>query len=111
MSYHAHLSSDAPLPAGEEDFFEEDSTDLVSFASRSHHAQFEEILKSILPYLGSDEVKIVLAQVMVALKLEGILGIGMSYSDLKMVNVIKDSILMEPDKRQHALQLAQKLLE
>lgn len=72
--------------------------------------QFEGILKQILPHLGSDEVKIIVTQVMVALKLEGLLGKELSTRDKKMVNVIKDSILMEPGKKREALRLAQKLL-
>ena len=72
--------------------------------------QFEGILKQILPHLGSDEVKIIVTQVMVALKLEGLIGKELTSRDKKMVNVIKDSILMEPRKKREALRLAQKLL-
>ena len=74
--------------------------------------KYREILRNILPYLGADEVKIILTQVMVALKLEGVLGHSeLSSGDLKMVNVIKDAILAEPSRKQKALEMAQKLLE
>jgi|GEM_PF-5864455 len=73
--------------------------------------QFETILRNILPYLGSDEGKIVLTQVMIILKLEGIIGKQWSPRDSKMVHFIKESILMTPKKKQEALKLAQNLLK
>ena len=69
------------------------------------------VLKNILPLLGSDEVKIVLAEVMVALKIEGIIGKSLSDNDSKMVNIIKESILKTPEKKKEAIKFAQKLLE
>ncbi len=68
------------------------------------------ILKNILPFIGSNEGRIVLAEVMVALKLEGIIGKRLSDPQSKMVAVIRDSILTAPEKRREALQLAQRLL-
>jgi hypothetical protein len=69
------------------------------------------ILKNILPHLGSDETKIILTEIMIALKLEGILGKQLSMGESNMVNVIKDSIMEEPIRKHQALKFAQKLLE
>ncbi len=83
----------------------------ASPVSSDKQVLFESTLRQLLPHLGSDEVKIVVTQVMVALKLEGILGVDLSPRDKRMVNVIKESILMEPTKKREALRLAQKLLK
>ncbi|MFT5171826.1 MAG: hypothetical protein ACI9BD_001604 [Candidatus Marinamargulisbacteria bacterium] len=73
--------------------------------------QFQEIFKNILPYLGSHDGKIVLAQVMIALKLEGIIGKELGDQDYEMLKVVKDAVLAEPIQRQRALKWAQKLLK
>lgn len=99
-----------PVPFEEPDdalFLDDEPASPVSLEKQQ---QFEQILKDILPHLGSDEVKIIVTQVMVALKLEGLIGKELTSRDKKMVNVIKDSILMEPGKKREALRLAQKLL-
>ncbi len=104
--------SDQPLPIQDEDmisFEEDENLDLPVSAEK--HNLFKGILKNILPYLGSDEGKIVLTLVMVALKLEGIVGKELNHKETNMVNVIKDAILSEPSKKRQALQLARKLLE
>jgi hypothetical protein len=73
--------------------------------------KFIGVLKNILPYLGSDENKIILAQVIIALKIEGILSSQISNKDIQMISVLKDSIMYEDSKKQQALGFAQKLLE
>ena len=111
---HSIKKSDAPLPVDPEDEFlplMEDADSLDLPVSAEKHYLYKGILKNILPYLGSDESKIVLTQVMVALKLEGILGQELKNRDIKMVNVIKESILQEPKRKKMAMKLAQKLLE
>lgn len=81
-------------------------------AKRSEkHQLFMGVLKNILPYLGSDEGKIVLAQVMITLKLEGILGKELTDRQKKMLNVLKESILEHPTKKTEALTIARKLLK
>jgi len=103
--------TDQPLPVNDQDIvaIDEDLLDLpVSFEK---HSLFKGVLKNILPYLGSDEGKIVLTEVMVALKIEGLIGKELDQREAKMVNVIKESILNEPKKKKLALKIARQLLE
>jgi hypothetical protein len=110
MSHLEPRISDEPLPVDDLDIIaiDEDALDLP-VSSDKHF--LKGVLKNILPYLGSDEGKIILTQVMVALKLEGIIGKELNHRETKMVNVIKDSIMQEPRKKRQALNLAHKLLE
>ena len=84
----------------------------IDFApvKKKQHGAYISILKNILPYLGSDEGKIILAEVMIALKVEGIIGKELTTKDNKMVHIIKDSILQEPQKKKDALRFAKRLL-
>lgn len=76
----------------------------------SKHSQYIAILKTVLPYIESDEAKVILAQVMVALKVEGVIGADMTPASKKMLNVISRSILDQPAKKREALNFARKLL-
>jgi hypothetical protein len=75
------------------------------------HLQYIDLLKNVLPYISSDEGKIVLAQVMIALKVEGIIGRDLSQKQRKMVNIISNAILTQPTKKQAALRFAKRLLK
>jgi len=72
--------------------------------------KFQETLRNMLPQLGTDENKIILAEVMIALKLEGLIGKELSSRDTKMVKVIKEAIMETPDKKRQALRFAYRLL-
>lgn len=87
----------------------EEDFGLIPKETDKHH-KYLGLLKNILPYLGSDEGKIVLAEVMIALKLEGVIGKKISNRETKMVNVIKDAILTEPEKREQAIKFAKNLI-
>ncbi|NBV82623.1 hypothetical protein EBR57_00650 [bacterium] len=89
-----------------------DDRDTVFIAPRRRdkHDQFVSILKTILPYIGSDEGKIILTQVMIALKVEGVIGTEMTPKTEKMVNVISESIMKQPGKKIEALKFANRLL-
>lgn len=93
----------------ETDAFEEDF--LLTPVKESQHTQYIALLKNVLPYIISDEGKIVLAQVMIALKVEGIIGRDLSVKQRKMVNIISEAILTQPNKRQAALRFAKRLLK
>ncbi|MGE4169251.1 MAG: hypothetical protein AB7F28_00840 [Candidatus Margulisiibacteriota bacterium] len=80
-------------------------------SSKEKQSKFEAVLKSILPHLGTHEGRIILAEVMIALKLEGIIGKQLSEHDAKMVGVINQSIVGTPYRKLEALRLAQRLLE
>jgi hypothetical protein len=102
--------SDDPLPVQHGDIEDLQSEPFLP-VSAEKHALFKGVLKNILPYLGSDEGKIILTEVMIALKLEGIIGKELNQRETQMVNVIKESILKEPKRKQQALRIAQTLLE
>jgi len=76
----------------------------------SNHSKYIEILKGILPYIQSDEAKVILAQVMIALKVEGVIGEELTPQSKKMVTVISRSIMDQPTKKKEALLFARKLL-
>lgn len=89
---------------------ENDDTVFIAPKAADKHDQFVSILKTVLPYIGADECKIILAEVMIALKVEGIIGAEMNAKAEKMVNVISDSILKQPGKKKAALKFADRLL-
>ncbi len=93
----------------ETDSFEKDF--FLTPVKESQHLQYIELLKNVLPYIISDEGKIVLAQVMIALKVEGIIGRDLSVKQRKMVNIISEAILTQPNKKQAALRFAKRLLK
>jgi len=80
-------------------------------ASIEKQLKFKEVLKTILPYLGTSEGKIVLAEVMIVLKLEGIIGQSLSNRDTNMLKTLHESIMISPAKKQDALRFARKLLK
>jgi len=72
--------------------------------------KFQEILKLVMPRLGTNENKIILAEVLIALKLEGIIGDTLSERDGKVVKVLHEAIIQAPEKRKKALRMAYRLL-
>ena len=72
--------------------------------------RFMQILKQLLHTVGHEEEKIVLAEVLITLRLEGIVGKTLSSQDTKLLHTIKDAILNTPEKREEALVIAQTLL-
>ncbi|NBV41435.1 hypothetical protein EBR96_01515 [bacterium] len=94
--------------------YESDSDDTSVFLAPKRsdkHDQFVNILKVVLPYISTDEAKVILTQVMVALKVEGIIGQEMTAKTTKMVNVISESIMNQPARKREALNFAQRLLK
>ncbi|MCP4051360.1 MAG: hypothetical protein GY730_11730 [bacterium] len=67
--------------------------------------EFRGIIKHLMPFLTGDESEIVLAEVMIALKLEGLLGTEVTKKDSRMISLIKESILIEPEKKTEALKM------
>lgn len=96
--FEAELQSEQP-----------DNFYLAPKENKKHHAYIQ-VLKNLLPYLGSDETKIILTEVMIALKIEGLVGKSITPKENKMLHIIKDSILTEPDKKAQALTFAKRLL-
>ena len=72
---------------------------------------FETMLETLLPCVGTDPGKMLLAQVIVSLKLQGVSGKNMDEKQINMVHVIQDSLLKDPIKYKEALKITKKLLE
>lgn len=73
--------------------------------------EFQNLLKDVLPQLNNNVEKIIMTQVMLTLKLEGIIDNNITPEQSKMIQIIKESILNSPEKKQQALQFSQNLLE
>jgi len=71
--------------------------------------KYKTLLKQILPQLGEDQNKIILAEVMLALKQEGLIGKNLTKNDSYLINLIKETILNSPDEMKKALTLANTL--
>ncbi|MGA0241864.1 MAG: hypothetical protein ACO3K7_02550 [Candidatus Marinamargulisbacteria bacterium] len=74
------------------------------------HKKFIETLQNVLPHLGKDESKIVSALIILALKLEGIIGKDISEKDTKLIEILKNMIIENNDKKESALKMAERLL-
>lgn len=82
----------------------------LDISTDAKHQRYIGILKQVLPHLGRDEDKIIYAQVMLALKLEGVIGKDLSNEDSEMVNTIKESIMSSEEQKDSALLVADRLL-
>lgn len=74
------------------------------------HKKFIETLQHVLPHLGKDESKIVSALIILALKLEGIIGKDISEKDSKLIELLKDMVFNDNDKKQSAIDIANRLM-
>ena len=75
------------------------------------HSKFIETLQNVLPHLGKDESKIVSALIVLALKLEGIVGKDISEKDAKLIEILKEMIINDEDKRDSAIKIAERLMK
>ena len=74
------------------------------------HKKFIETLQQVLPHLGKDESKIVSALIILALKLEGIIGKDISEKDTKLINILKEMVFKDDDKKESAIKIAERLM-
>ena len=74
------------------------------------HKKFIETLQRVLPHLGKDESKIVSALIILALKLEGIIGKDISEKDTKLINVLKALVFDDEEKKDSAIKIAERLM-
>ena len=75
------------------------------------HKKFIETLQNVLPHLGKDESKIVSALIVLALKLEGIVGKDISEKDAKLIEILKEMIINDEDKKDSAIKIAERLMK
>lgn len=73
------------------------------------HEKFIKTLERVLPHLGKDESKIVSALIILALKLEGIIGKDISEEDSKLIEILKDCVIGDETKRDSAIKIAERL--
>ena len=74
------------------------------------HKKFIQTLQHVLPHLGKDESKIVSALIILALKLEGIIGKDISEKDTKLINLLKEMVFNDEDKKDSAIKIAERLM-
>lgn len=72
--------------------------------------KFEDVLRKMVPKIGEDESKIILAEVLIALKIEGLVGKEINEKEAKLVRILHESIICEPEKKRKALKLAFRLI-
>jgi len=75
-------------------------------SSPEKRLKFEEVMSVVLPQLGSHKGKLIAAQVMIALKIEGILGDALEDRDIKLIQTVKDAVLEDPHREKQALSYA-----
>jgi hypothetical protein len=102
-------------------------SDIVDFNSETHDLQpqqskeeavsryqrqkkMETIYKAMLPKLGTNPATLVMVQLMITLKLEGVLTEDLSDKELSMLRTISESVMSNEQRRTKALKLAQRLL-
>ena len=67
---------------------------------------FVDTLKTVLPHLGTDESKIVSSLIILALKLEGLIGKEISEEDSKLIQILKETISKNTTQKEAAIELA-----
>ncbi|RAP23567.1 hypothetical protein DID73_02135 [Candidatus Marinamargulisbacteria bacterium SCGC AG-343-K17] len=75
------------------------------------HQKFIQTLQQVLPHLGKDESKIVSALIILALKLEGIIGKDISEKDSKLIEVLKQLVINDDEKKDSAIKIAERLMK
>ena len=75
------------------------------------HKKFIHTLQQVLPHLGKDESKIVSALIILALKLEGIIGKDISEKDSKLIELLKELVFNDDDKKDSAIKIAERLMK
>ena len=73
--------------------------------------KFIETLQNVFPHLGKDESKIVSALIILALKLEGIIGKDISEKDSNLIEILKEMIIQNEEKKDSAIKIAERLMK
>ena len=105
-------NQECPVGINEEELslaIQKEMYDMSSKAERQY--RYETVLKNVLPQLGTNIGRIVLAQVIIALKIEGLLGQTIDKYSRNMVESIHEAIMITPKKKREAIQYAKKLIK
>ena len=89
---------------------ETDDELFTDFVSLDKEEQFYQLLKTVLPQIGTDERKIIVTEILLALKLEGIVGEDLSDKDVELIQTLKETVYLSPERKEEALRLAEVLL-
>jgi hypothetical protein len=88
--------------------FETDTSGLIP-QKKELHKKFIQTLQQVLPHLGKDEGKIVSALIILALKLEGVIGKEISEKDSKLIKLLKEMIFNDQEKKESVMKMAERL--
>lgn len=83
----------------------------IKLSQVERQVQFKSILKDMMPHLDGNIEKIVMAEIMISLKLEGVITEKITPDQSHMIRVIKESILTSPEKKSQAMKFAYDLLD
>jgi hypothetical protein len=86
---------------------ESENTEMTHFERQQ---KFEEVFRSMLPHLDSHIGKSVMAQTIITLKLEGLVGEELTESDLKMLKAVQESVMQDDERRNQAIRFSQRLI-
>ena len=88
-----------------------DQSELSELLPRKKTSKFIQTLQQVLPHLGKDESKIVSALIILALKLEGVIGKDISEKDSKLIEILKSMVFNDKEKKDSALKIAERLMK
>jgi hypothetical protein len=71
--------------------------------------KFRDILTEMIPGLSGDELEMVVAQVLLTLKMDGVIGEKITLKEAEMVDILAESIMQDQDKRRDLLDLVNNL--
>lgn len=96
------------------EFSSEGASEAASFFFASDDIEkqikFANVMQEILPRIPIHSDKVILAQVLIALMIEGIVK-DIGDKEKKIVTTIKNAILKDPVRRQQAFKFAQKAIQ
>jgi hypothetical protein len=72
---------------------------------QQQYDRFVATIERVLPHLEDDDRKVVSTLILLALKLEGIVGKTLSEDDLKLVHALHDMVMKDDDQREAALNI------
>lgn len=75
------------------------------------HRDFFQIYTQLLPSIGTSDSDRIVAQIIIILKLEGLIGETLSDRDIQLIHTLKHTVMNSPHNREFALSLAKTLIE
>jgi len=85
---------------------QQDHTDILRTMSSENKRKFRGVFKHTLGHLDDDEVDIIVAQILISLRLEGVVGKNLTNDEACLVAMIRDAVLDNKEQREEALTLS-----